>query len=236
MIDAPGLVERLVRGWKSGVSPFTASVLDVLLGDLVEEERGTRPEGAIVEIANGTARVEPVALSAWTFGWPTDPGPVAKAAWATGLWPVKWIDRRVRELAAEGDARQSGYERMRADLGAIPWTDIADMEVVSLAMGHFGPARQPAALPVIEGALFARSVAFAAGWYYERVGGMARDRLHAISERAEEALRYYDDPFHAIQATTEQALAELARRTAARNTTISDPSSLPVRAFVKLLG
>lgn len=237
MTDAPDHVARWARGFSAGVTPGVASVLDVLAGDALQEERGARPQGVLIEaFADGrAARIDADAFSAWTFGFPTQPGPVARAAWATGLWPVKWIDRRLRNLADEADARQSAFEGACADLGTVPWTTIADMEVVSLAMGHFGPSRQPPVLAIASAAMFSRAAAVSAKHYYDRIDGMARDRLHALSELSESTARLYDDSFSTIAETSTEAFGELARRATERGVHIAAPFSIPVRAYVQLL-
>ena len=237
MIDAPDHVARWATGFTAGVCPGVASVLDVLAGDALEEERGTRPDGVLVEADAGarSGRMEAEAFSSWTFGYPTEPGPVARAAWATGLWPVKWIDRRLRALANEADARQVAFEGSRADLGTIPWKEVADMEVVSLAMGHFGPSRQAPVVAVAGAAMFSRAAAVSAAHYYNRINGMARDRLHALTELAESTSRHYDDSFRAIAETSAEAFTELARRATERGVHVADPFAIHVRAYVKLL-
>src|SRR5439155_498403 len=137
MIEARELVDRWAAGFPNGASPAVGSILDVLVGDLLEEERGERPDGTLVEIpASGAPRIQADALAAWLFGWPNPAGPVTQAAWATGMWPVKWIDRRLRTLTAEADARDAAFAGLRADLDADPKT-LAPMELVSLAMGHY---------------------------------------------------------------------------------------------------
>lgn len=237
MTDAPEHVARWAQGFSAGVTPGVVSVLDVLAGDALADERGTRPGGVLVEIAadGGPARIDAEAFSSWTFGYPTEPGPVARAAWATGLWPVKWIDRRLRNLADEADARQSAFEGTLADLGTVPWTTLADMEVVSLAMGHFGPSRQAPVIAIASAAMFSRAAAVSAKHYYDRINGMARDRLHALSELAESTARLYDDPFCSIAETSTEAFRELARRATERGVHIAAPFSIPVRAYVQLL-
>lgn len=233
--EAPELVKRWCGGWARGATPATGSILNTLCGDVLEEERGARPEGTLVEVgADGIARIQSEAFAAWTFGWPTPPGPVARAAWATGLWPVKWVDRRLRTLIAEVDTRQAAFEALRAEL-ELDWAHLADMEVVSLAMGHLGPARQEKALPIIEGALFSRAASMAASWYYPKIGGLARDRLHAISETATATERVYDDPFRALAGITGAAIHELARRSASKGIHVRDPWALPVSAWPALL-
>ncbi len=236
VVDAPEIVRRWSEGWSRGACPAVGSILDVMAGDVIEEERGTRPEGTLVEVpARGEPRIDAEAFSSWTFGWPKPPGPVAKAAWATGLWPVKWIDRRLNELSIDADRRQRLLAGAMADLGAIDWEAIADMEVLSLAMGHLGPSRQEAVLGIVEAALFSRAAAAAASWYYGRVDGMARDRLHKISELAESTARLYEDPFAQLAETSAHAIRELGRRAGARGLHVADPFSLPVRAWLPLL-
>lgn len=236
MVEAPEIVRRWSNGWSRGVCPAVGSVLDVMAGDVIEEERGTRPDGMLIEVpAKGEPRIDAETFASWTFGWPKPPGPVAKAAWATGLWPVKWIDRRLNELTNAADVRQREFAGAVADLGSIAWEEIADMELISLAMGHLGPSRQAAILPLVEGALFSRASAAAATWYYQRVDGMARDRLHKISELAESTSRHYDECFSQLAETTTHAIRELGRRAAAKGLHVADPFSLPVRAWLPLL-
>ena len=100
------------------------------------------------------------------------------------------------------------------------------MEVISLAMGHFGPARQPVALPVIASFLVGVAAAFA---------GASVERI-ALGVPAASNVLAYEPAFAGIARTSSRAIEELGRRARERGHAVPDPFALPIPSYLPLLG
>lgn len=220
MVEARELVKSWTTPWPGGSTVAACSALDVLLGDLLELEQRTRPETALVSLDG--AWVEGDAIAPWTIGWPGSPGVFERLL-------HRRQGRLLRRLA-EDDAlaieRIAAWRRVESEQGNLPWSTMADMEVVSLAMGHYGPARQEVALPVIASFLVGVAAAFA---------GTSVDRI-ALAVPAARNVLSYEPPFAGIARTSSRAIEELARRSRAKGHDVPDPFARPIRSYLPLLG
>lgn len=229
LIDAPQIVARWSAHWPLGTSPAVSSVLDVLAGDVLEEELGTRPEGPLVI---GRDRIDAEAFRPWTLDFPE--GPPGGLPGLLGIGSPKKLIARIQRLGGESAARRTSFDSILAALEPIAWPGLADMEVVSLAMGHFGPPRQPRVLPMIEGALVSNAAAVAAGVLLE--SGRSRSRAVAsVASLAAACAASYDPAFRALARVSSDAFEELARRALTRGAKTAGPFSLPVTAWVSVL-
>ena len=68
LVEAPQIVARWSAHWPLGTSPAVSSVLDILTGDVLEAELGTRPAGPLVV---GRDRIDDDAFAGWTLGFPS---------------------------------------------------------------------------------------------------------------------------------------------------------------------
>lgn len=213
MVEAKELVAAWATPWPCGATAAVVSALDVLVGDVVEDEERERPD---IVIADG--RIELDAISPWTNGWP---GRTGLGERIFGRQRKRLIER-LGDDAAQAAARVAAWKKVGNELGDIPWTAIADMEVVSLAMGHFGPARQPTALPVISSFLVAVAAAFA---------GASVESIAPFTVPAAANVIKYEAAFAGIARTSARAIEELGRRAK-----LQDPFARPIRSYLPLLG
>jgi len=228
LVDAEPIVSRWSTHWPLGSSPAVSSVLDVLCGDVLESEGRERPAGAIVV---GRDRIDSEALAHWTLYFPN--GPRRGIGSIFFREPARLL-ARVTRLGEDAAARRAAFESLLASLEPIPWSRLSDMEVISLAMGHFGPARQAQALPLIEGALVTNAAAAAAASMLER--GMAIGAtIHAIAALGSSAAAAYSPAFRSLARISSDAFEELARRATERGIKTAGPFSLPVNAWVPTL-
>lgn len=216
-VDAKSLVDAWATPWPAGASAAVVSAIDVLVCDVLEEETGVRPDGVVtLEGIDGDA------LASWTLGWPSSAGFLERLLHRK---QAKLL-ARLAEDDAVALARITAWKRVYTELGEIPWATIADMEVVSLAMGHYGPARQPVALAVIAPFLVAVAAAFA---------GASVDRIALAVPAARNVLRY-EPAFAEIARTSARAIEELARRATERGQVVGDPFARPITAYLPMLG
>lgn len=211
-VEGKRLVEAWAAAWARGVSPAVVSALDVLVGDVIEEEAGTRPDGPLATLDGADLD----AIRSWT-------GTGAGARERLFAGKKKAVIRRLERDEALAAKRIAAWRVVDAQLGEIPWTAIAPMEVVSLAMGHFGPVRQVTALPVI--------ASFLAGTAASVAGSSPE-----IAAAASRSLPSYAPVFAGIAKTSSRAFDELARRAQERGHAIGDPFELPIPAYLPLIG
>jgi hypothetical protein len=224
-IDAASIVHRWSAHWPLGASPAVSSVLDILAGDVLESEGSNRPAGPLVV----GDRLDGRAFEEWTLRFPVGP--------PRGLGGFFYRGRqkllaRIRRMSEEGPARRSAFQTTLATVEPIAWAGLADMELVSLAMGHLGPARQGAVLPVVEGVLVANAAAVACSLLIEQ-GGFRN--LAALASLASVCAAGYEPEFRALAQLSSNAFEELARRATARGVRTNGPFSLPVTAWVSVL-
>jgi hypothetical protein len=200
LTEAKAIVEAWCAPWGRGVTPAVVSALDVLVGDVIEEEAGARPDGTLVSVDGADESV----LRAWTGG---GGGAVARLL----SLPERRVRRRLERDAALAAGRIAAWQQIEAQLGPIRWTEIAGLEVVSLAMGHVGPARQPFVLPVIASFLVATAASTNA----------------ALAAESSKSLEPYGPVFARLAKTSAQAFEELGRRVS-----VADPFSLPIPAYL----
>lgn len=211
MLEARGLVEAWAAPWLRGVTPAVVSAVDVLVGDVLQEEQSTRPDGPLVD----AAYVDLEAIRSWTGAGTGVLERLFAGKKRALLRRLEWDE----SLAAE---RVDAWRKVEEALGEIPWTTLAPMEVVSLSMGHFGPPRQPTALPVI--------ASFLAGTAASTVGPPE------VAAAAARSLPKYAAAFGRIARTSSAAFEELGRRARARGHAVPDPFGLPIPAYLPLLG
>jgi len=217
-VEARELVKAWAAPWPGGASAAVVSALDVLAGDVLEDETGERPASAIVQLDG----VDAGAIASWSAGWPEKAGVLERIL----RRKQKALLRRLVADRASAADRVAAWRRTESALGEIPWSTVADMEVVSLAMGHFGPARQPVALPVIASFLAGVAATFA---------GASVERI-ALAVPAASSVLQYEPAFTAIARTSHRAIEELARRARERGHDIADPFARPITTYLPLLG
>lgn len=215
-VEPSVLVDALCVPW-GGTSEAAVSAVDVLLCDALENEDRPRPEDGIVRFDAGRHGFRAEDLAHWTMGWPRGPSLFARMLGRGERTIAARLERDEREAVARIEA----FRAMRATLGAIPWATIAPMEVVSLAMGHYGPSRQPAGWGVSTPWLHATAA---------RIAGSAFGRS-ALATSAGTTASLYEPAMREIAADSLAAIAELGRRAS-----VGDPLSRPIRSFLPLLG
>lgn len=205
------LVEAWATPWGRGLTPAVVSALDVLVGDVIEEEAGTRLDEPLVTLEG----VDLDVIRSWT-------GAGAGMLEHFFAGKKRAVLRRLARDEALAAERIAAWRAVEAQLGEIPWTALAPMEVVSLSMGHFGPVRQVTALPVI--------ASFLAGTAASIAGSSPE-----IAAAASRPLSSYAPVFGGIARTSSRAFDELARRARARGHTIGDPFEFPIPTYLPLI-
>lgn len=224
-MDAKPLVDGWASAWPGGTSSAVASALDVLVGDALEAERGTRPAGPVVvfEAAFHSApRVAAGEIGHWVLGWPERPSLLERTLHAS----ERGLVRRLEADAAAADSRIAAFRSAVDGLGDVPWSSIADMEAMSIALGHLGPSRQPAVLPVIHAWLVAVAAAYA-GTTFERT---------PVTDAATAALLKVETAMATVGALSTRAIEELARRARAKGHGLPDPFAVRLPDYLPLLG
>ena len=225
LVEAKPLVDGWASAWPGGTSSAVASALDVLVGDALEAERGMRPAGPLVvyEAAfHGAPRVAAGEIGHWMLGWPARPGLLERTLHGA----ERALVRRLEGEVEAGEPRVAAFRAAVEGLGEVPWTSIADMEAMSLALGHLGPSRQPAVLPVIHTWLVAVAAAYA-GTAYERM---------SVTEAATPVLLKVEQAMATVAALSNRAIEELARRARAKGHALPDPFALRLPDYLPLLG
>ena len=224
LVDAAPIVRRWSGHWPLGASPAVSSVLDVLAGDVLEGEGSNRPPGPLVV----GDRIDDQAFQDWTLRFPAGPPRGLAGFFYRGKGKLL---TRIRRMTDEASERCAAFQGARAALESLRWSALAEMELVSLAMGHLGPARQPAVLPLIEAMLVANAAAVACSVLVEQGG---RD-LAGVASLASNCAARYEPDFRALAQLSSDAFEELARRATARAIRHNGPFSLPVTAWVTVL-
>lgn len=215
------LIDALCAPW-GRTSEASVSAVDVLLCDALENEDRPRPDDGIVSLVSGRHGFRAGDLAHWTMGWPQGRGMFAKMLGAG----ERAIGTRLSRDETDAASRVAAFRAMRSALGAIPWTTLADMEVVSLAMGHYGPARQPAAWGITTPWLHAAAVRVAATTFRREELAAAASRVAAL----------YEASMREVAADSVAAIGELGRRAAAKGTPSGDPFARPIRFYLPILG
>ena len=215
--EARELVEAWSAPWKHGVVPAVVSALDVLVGDSLELDFGRRPDGTLVEIDGGVARVDEDALGRWTL---ERDGFLARVLGMNRRWLLHHL------VHDDGDSWLD-FQNLEPTLSPADWTSLADMEVVSLAMGHFGPARQETLLPVIRSWL--RAVVA------ERAAGRRKKAIERFEDAARQARVRNEEAMTTMASISAAAIAELGRRARERGHAVPDPFALRIHAYLPLL-
>lgn len=214
-LEPNALVDAWCAPW-GRTGEAAVSAIDVLLLDALENEDRARPEDGLVTF-DGAYRLRAGELAHWTLGWPYGPGLLEKLLRSKERAIASRLARDLADAALRADA----FRAMRAALGEIPWQAVAPMEVVSLAMGHFGPSRQPAGWDVSTPWLRATAAHVAANAF-----GRA-----SLAESARRTAAACEAPMREIAAISSAAIAELGRRAG-----VADPLRRPIRSFLPLLG
>lgn len=214
--EAKDLVEAWAAPWGHGTKPAVVSALDVLVGDALELDFGERPDGEVVSIDGGVPTVQTLALRRWTL---EGLGPLARLLGSNRRWLLHHL--------SHGSTHWHDFQPLEPELSPADWTALADMEVVSLAMGHFGPARQEKLLPSVR------------SWLRGVAAEHAAKRRNKPIEHFEDAARRAhignEDAMKKVASISSAAMSELARRARERGHEVPDPFAVRIHAYLPLL-